>query len=499
MKPQNQSTSDIINNFLKYSTIPICKYLNKSSKCERTFWLSVLLFGITSTVVVTVFIYNGWITEPTFVTLEPSSLPITEVEFPGIALCNMNKISKIKAEKLAEEIHKNNLNEPMSVILQTVQLLGSLYDFSIAGFSRFAKYQDILDSYINSTDLTKTLLNLMVPCDEMLFNCSWNSVTYDCKDIFQTRLSDSGFCCMFNYVRASTRPDLYDEHINRPIPTEVKHFEGRNLGNGLSVTINNNLSDYFYTTMATQGILLKAFFPADYPDLSSGSLKEVVIRENSEVFIQLDPNNLKCDNQIRSMPRSLRKCKFFDEENVGFGEYSSSNCYVVCKIKSYLALCNCIPFMFPILSQVDRETIRFCSIIDIPCLNKFQSNHISNKILRYYPNDINLAEQPELQLEYHDSLECNCIPNCNDMDFDVNINEVEFHNVNESYQHSSKIHLFTTSAYTNLFKKTSTITWYEALSNFGGIMSLFLGISMITIVEMLFVCVKITWVNLKMC
>ncbi|XP_030746443.1 pickpocket protein 28-like [Sitophilus oryzae] len=408
-------------------------------------------------------VYYNWVEDPTYVTLDPWELPITDVNFPAIDICNVNKLSKWKAQELAEKIHSYFNNEAYSVVLRYVKLLGNMYDFSLHGSNNFARLQNILDQFLNGTDLAVLLLKLMVPCDEMLQKCEWNSVEYDCRNLFRVRLSDGGFCCSFNQIQPILRPEIYGaSEAHYHLPKTSKKFEGSELNNGLTVTISNNLSDYFYTTLATRGVTIKVFLPTDFPDVSSGSLREVIVKEQSEVFIKLEPYSLRSQDTIRAMPQSLRKCKFADEENIGFGLYSSSNCYVSCKIKSILSLCKCIPFMFPKI-KVEKNNLRYCNVIDIPCLNKYQ-----HKILRYYPTED--PDNPELAFELEDSLKCHCIPNCDDVIYDVDVHEIEYFGGDSGNK-------LTQSIFT--------------IRIFGGILSLFLGISVMSFIEILLLIFKL--------
>lgn len=55
--------------------------------------------------------------------------------------------------------------------------------------------------------------------------------------------------------------------------------------------------------------------------------------------------------------------------------YSYSDCLSDCKLKSILAICECIPFFLPVLeSYVFSKQI--CSISDIACLNKHKGNYL---------------------------------------------------------------------------------------------------------------------------
>lgn len=79
-----------------------------------------------------------------------------------------------------------------------------------------------------------------------------------------------------------------------------RHFMGIGVASGLSLIVNNNLSDYFYTSMATRGVLLKIFSPKDVPDTASGAVKQVVIQEQADVFVDVEVNLLLTEDSLKS-------------------------------------------------------------------------------------------------------------------------------------------------------------------------------------------------------
>ncbi|CAG9769093.1 unnamed protein product [Ceutorhynchus assimilis] len=243
--------------------------------------------------------------------------------------------------------------------------------------------------------------------------------------------------------------------------------------------------------MATRGCLLKIFLPGDFPDLSSGSLRQIIVQEKSEVFINVEANTLKTFPQVRALPKEQRKCKFSYEEETEFGHYTSSNCFVSCKLKSIRLLCNCVPFMMPLSNKSDMD---MCNLVDIPCLSRYKG-----KWLRYYPFET--VEKGGLNLDFEDSLSCSgCLPNCNDVLYSIDTNYIEFYSedFDNNYPNSSRIHVFSNKAFTNHYKKFLTVTWYESLSTFGGIVSLLLGMSIINFVEIALLLVKLLVFKIKM-
>ena len=87
--------------------------------------------------------------------------------------------------------------------MSLMRYVGQLYDFDfeISSISELLEFQNILDSLqISVTDLAKTIAT---PCDELLRNCFWRGFEINCTDFFFLRRTHQGYCCVFNYVKAS--------------------------------------------------------------------------------------------------------------------------------------------------------------------------------------------------------------------------------------------------------------------------------------------------------
>lgn len=68
------------------------------------FWISYILLLLGFTIYLILHVWNVYVENATFVTRVSGNLPIAEIEFPGVAICNINKISKKKAIEFAKEL-----------------------------------------------------------------------------------------------------------------------------------------------------------------------------------------------------------------------------------------------------------------------------------------------------------------------------------------------------------------------------------------------------------
>lgn len=55
----------------------------------------------------------------------------------------------------------------------------------------------------------KVMLEVGVPCTELISRCSWIGKEIECNKIFRKVKSSNGFCCSFNYHALKDEYDMY--------------------------------------------------------------------------------------------------------------------------------------------------------------------------------------------------------------------------------------------------------------------------------------------------
>lgn len=110
---------------------------------------------------------------------------ITDLPFPAITICNINKARNSVATKFEQ-------GSSQHVWLQNI-----CYD----------EYENITlkdeDAQKESRDwqtFRQFLLDISQPCNKMLIKCRYALENFKCMEIFDTVLSDEGLCCIFNSV-----------------------------------------------------------------------------------------------------------------------------------------------------------------------------------------------------------------------------------------------------------------------------------------------------------
>lgn len=89
------------------------------------------------------------------------------------------------------------------------------------------------------------------------------------------------------------------------IPTVPQMAHGPGFRHGLEVELNNDVDDYFYTTMETTGFKVHFFLCRDFPDVLSGSLKEFLVGVGQQTLFNVEVDVIKSTPQIKSIPINM--------------------------------------------------------------------------------------------------------------------------------------------------------------------------------------------------
>ncbi|XP_013147706.1 PREDICTED: sodium channel protein Nach-like [Papilio polytes] len=373
------------------------------------------------------YLWFGSLSSPLIVNMESSMYPISKIEFPAVAICNINIISKTALLELERNIFKTNVsgNITFSRIRQLGRLLDYSYDVDIESF--------LHEEFLNNNDGVKyepkvisTMKKLAPKCKEMLLLCFWAGKKVDCESIFDIRRTNKGFCCTFNYIlnyNAAGTPSKRISQVKR------QYYPGPLFG--LNLLIDPLIEDYTYTTRPGQGVEILIFEPTHYADPNSGRVSQRFVQPGQ--FLQLGLKSIKqvATPEVRKYNPETRKCLFRDERKKEYEDmYSYSACIYNCRIKAIHALCGCTPYAFPIVS--DKPT---CTLNDLSCLDK-----IKERLLLIYP--IGSKNTEGLDREFQESLYCpQCHPDC---EFTKHESQATKINYQHQYIKTLKLHRFLT-------------------------------------------------------
>ncbi|XP_052744147.1 sodium channel protein Nach [Bicyclus anynana] len=376
------------------------------------------------------FFQNLWfenLARPLIVTMESSTYPISNIEFPAVTLCNFNRINKSAMEKWSK---------------------------------------------------------LAPQCNELLVRCAWAGEIVECSDIFTVQRTVHGHCCAFNLVVGN-----FSGGIGRSIDMIKRQYQPGQL-QGLNVVLDSKIEDYAYSTFNMFGFEVLIYDATHYADPTGGNIIQRIIQPDQFALFEINTVKQVATKEVRKYPPKTRKCFFHDEMKEEFKDfYSYSACIVMCRIKTLKSLCKCVPYYFPIATQdapvCSIDHLKCLNRYKDKLFYLFPEGAENTQGLEAELQDALYCPQclPDCELTRHYSRHSK-IP----LSYFVNQNKEYtsffFDGLNMSGKCLLSIYQPTTDGVLN--RLDVVLYWFEVVSNVGGFCGILIGFSMISVLEFVY-------------
>ncbi|XP_073819618.1 pickpocket protein 28-like [Musca autumnalis] len=494
---------------------------------EKFFWISVFIVSIYCCTILIENIYEKWTETPVIVSFSEKSTPVWSIPFPAVTICSETKrpmrkegptfmqlLNKLKTDlaednEFSPEINSTEFQEFLTLLhICNTQIV----DDGIKPLSNHA-----LD-YIG-------ILNEMVPdFAEHYFYCKWFSHFSACDQLFTKAYTEEGICYTFNGLNGT---DLYREdtvqYQQMGLESTVQHSEiiNRSLSWSLEdgYSLNSGLHTYPARVLSAgaraglfivlqsfkeeldygcrgpiQGFKVLLHSPDDVPLVSKQFVR---IPMGKEIVIAVKPNMITTSAGIAEYEPKRRQCYMMSERSLKFFKvYTQNNCELECLANYTLKTCGCVKFSMPRTPDTP-----VCGEDKIHCYDAAEDSLLFKEFTEGL-KDILMNE--------HIETECNCMPACTSLDYNTEISQANFDLFNmleaigsEGYLKDNpgvemsrlsiyfKDNQFITSKRSELYGVT------DFLANCGGIFGLFMGFSILSMVEMLYHFSLRLWSNMR--
>ncbi|KAF9805785.1 hypothetical protein SFRURICE_009417 [Spodoptera frugiperda] len=455
LEDEPSSFSNDLRDYLMTSTLHGLRYIGerKLTWFERFFWLTAFGCSLVSAGFFILNIYAKWRSSPMIVSINPENMPLSNLPFPALTVCNVNQAKKTVAERYWT--YGNPVDKKLLQSLCTTKDDSEIFEDGIAGRADW--------------DHTRSfLINVTQPCSEMLAQCIWDSSVMNCEDLFNAQLTDEGLCCTFNVV-----------HRN-------KMFRNPRSLNDLNITFPSPAVDW------TPEDGYPADAPPDgFPWRPKGKNNTLILLHNPtetpkirnlggiygpgrEARIAIWPRISDAQPSLRSIDIKKRLCLFSNEkELVFFRTYTLKNCEMECEAQAMLDVCKCVYYYMP-----KNKSTRICGKADAKC-------YTNMSLIMPEGRDITCME---------------CLPACTEIAYMEKLSDAPLKEMlvaqlaktlgNRTPEYFTEnmlvVHFYFEENTFMRFTKGEIFGLTEFLSNTGGLLGLCMGFSMMSAVELLY-------------
>ncbi|XP_072934740.1 pickpocket protein 28-like [Epargyreus clarus] len=371
--PGYETFNNDLREYLSTSTLHGLRYVGekKLTWFERFFWLVAFGSSLFCAAFFILNVYAKWRMTPMIVSINPENMPLKDLPFPALTICNINQAKKSVAERYRH--YGSSVDKKLLESLCSSQADVDLFE----------------DELAESADWDHTrsfLINITQPCNEMLARCFWDSVEMSCQDLFNAQLTDEGLCCTFNVVHREMMfhnpKDLNDLNLTFPSPAvdwTAEHGypddapsdgfpwkpKGVGTDHGLTLVLDANIAEYYCASTKSTGFKILLHNPTETPKIAK--LGEIY-GPGIEARAAIQPRILDAQPALRYIDIDKRLCLFSSEiDLVFYRTYTLKNCEMECEARIMLDLCKCVLYYMP-----KNKTTRVCGKADAKCYNNLR-------------------------------------------------------------------------------------------------------------------------------
>nr|XP_008193548.2 PREDICTED: pickpocket protein 28 [Tribolium castaneum] len=477
----------------------------RRSTFEKIFWTNIVLVSLACCLYMIYEILQKYQTSPVVVNFSTRDTPVYEFPFPSVTICPESKYSSKKFNftqmyfQLTESNKSINYDKTELLYFNYINLLCDK-NFIINNGEK------ILD------DDFYHHIHKLAP--EIVMECDFMGVTYDCKNILTPVITDQGICYSFNIL---DRGLIFTDHVVQhddfyEVLNDSKHFNTdsgyapesgidtypqRALMSGalnsldVYLKTNSNDTDYICSNFM-QGFRILIHNPWDVPRLTQNYFRVPI---DKIVTAAISPELILTSDAVRKFSPDARQCYLSSERSLRhFKVYTQSNCLFECLTNYTLEKCGCVNYFMP------RDNLtRICGSGNVDCMEEAESelktknfgDRLSGKML------------------------CDCKPPCTSLMYQVETSHSDFywreyfkirkrHNLKIDWKdakdedHWSVLSIFFKAEQFMTLERNELYGVCDLIANLGGLLGLFTGFSLITMVEIIYFLTLRIWCNYKL-
>ncbi|CAH1959274.1 unnamed protein product [Acanthoscelides obtectus] len=448
-------------------------------------------------------IFDKYINYPVLITFSMKETRLQQIPFPAVTICPRAKfsLSHFNITAVLEKMKADNITE------EEAQKIG--YASAVCEFSHFNK----TESY--SREGFYKFLNESRPSSIFKY-CSYLEKEPDCTEFFKPILTEEGVCYSFNIL---DKTDMFRDNVEFNLPdfhstSQIQHWDVESgftasqihtypqralrIGqkNAFYVLMKTRKSDIEYECpMGESGYRVILHFPSCYPDVTENHFTVPLGQSVTGVII---PHMIKTSEGVKRFHPQTRDCYFQSERPLKyFKVYTQANCLLECKTNYTLDICGCVGFHMP-----KTEGTPICLMEKLySCMENVEWD-----VFYTVYNDYAVVEE---EVKHPNFTQCDCRPMCTDVSYRLEMSQNPilyspgmFAKINDKEEfpmmHYSVLNLYFKTNHIETRERNELYSLSDVISNFGGLLGLFTGFSILSATEIVYFLSLRIWGNIKL-
>ncbi|XP_066596816.1 sodium channel protein Nach-like [Prorops nasuta] len=456
-----QTLTEVYKEFAMESTIHGIKYTtNAKSAIARFLWLVVMILSLSAAGILAHKFYDKHRSASMSTLVISDQFPTEKLLLPAVTLCH-GSIAVVQ-KVLAFFNSQKRIYIPRGLTREDFEIALRYLREVIYPTNHFQEELDKLQQILtaNRISLLELLDSVSLNCSDFVVMCRFEGKAMPCSMLLEPIVTQYGICCAFNYVN----PD----GLLQKSEGVVKFNYSRGFGAlyVLSFLMKSVPSSEIISSLIYgNGIKVILHERYTYPGPTA---MEFVAADGFETVARLYGTYLISSPEVLNLPSRVRGCY---KSISGSLPFRAENCYFDCRESITKKLCSCLPFF----STTTEGDVQVCNLTHISCLARIAS------------------ELDSLTLQ---DPRCNCLPSCEETTYAVTLTKVPLQDLKhrpgdlytkaQEYKHVTILHL-TFAGQSALLERTELVlSNINLVSSLGGVFSLFLGFSFISIIEVIY-------------
>uniref|UniRef100_A0A0N5BX17 Acid-sensing ion channel 1 n=1 Tax=Strongyloides papillosus TaxID=174720 RepID=A0A0N5BX17_STREA len=468
--------------FLGISTIHGPLRIFRGKGFYRFFWTLLFITSVIFLIYQIITLFQLYTSHPTVSQLS-FIIPSEGLNNPTVTICNYNPIR----HSYIKELNKTN-NFPKRLLdYMTMSFLQLPNLFSMSNKLDIKESHNLLINYTKYVNPNFSIHSFYYDagfqCNDILKICAFGGREFDCCEEAKPILTDLGKCYLLNLGKSNH--------------TWLNKQRQSGINNGLLV-----IADYH--TDEQIGYSEETAEESVFSNQFENGFRYYIHEEKNIPYISTEGISISPKKRVYSAISVEKRILLNDESwgncshkwPIGYDDitmpYTSSSCYALCRAKYFINKCGCTPIIYNIIGEyknclpyeiyscflpngTDTNSTLNVALLDLPTCHecKVDCDSWQYNIYNSYGDDFSIGALTYLKQK---------VPTWTNYYILKNIVAINI--------------FYREIGYTEFSQKQST-TFVEVLSNIGGNMGLFLGMSVLSVVEVIIFFCKILWLTIS--